>query len=84
MATHMKTVFEGMYEAGFKGLRQHLEAQKWRLTSVRLPYIPQACPLCAAAPLLQHSQHEPELEDSASTGSCCSRSGPNLAIHQQA
>lgn len=76
MAAHMKTVFEAMYKAGFKGLQQHLEARSWSADPVKPIRIPQPCPLCAAAPFMQLAQHDSELEDSASTGSCCSQSGP--------
>ncbi len=78
MATHMKAVFEGMYEAGFKGLKQHLQEQSWRGATVLVQRSLQPCPLCAAAAMLTQSLPESDLDDSASTGSCCSRSGSKI------
>ena len=78
MATHMKAVFEGMYEAGFKGLKQHLEAQSWRSADVIVHRSLRPCPLYAAAAMMQQSLPESDLDDSASTGSCCSRSGTKV------
>lgn len=76
MAVQMKAVFEAMYRAGFQGLRQHLEAKAWEAASIqRFNFLPPRFFPAPAEP--QHGQCKdmPDLEDSASTGSCCSRAG---------
>ena len=77
MAAQMKAVFEAMYRAGFQGLKQHLENKAWEAASLRRSEFLQPMGYFDATqePDLGRWKVRPDLEDSASTGSCCSRAG---------